>query len=78
VWRSAGPGDGSTCTPVAHAPDDCQLRIVDLGARRNGRFVDHPGRGTRTYRLGVAANWLDDPHYGDVYAVGPPVTVHVR
>ena len=78
IWRSSGPTGGSTCTPVPKAPDNCQLTIVDLGASRTGRLVDHPGRGTWTYRLGLAANWLDSPQYGDVYTVGPPVTFRVH
>ena len=78
VWRSEGPTRGATCVPVAKAPDDCRLSIVDLGARRDGRFVDRPGRGTWTYRLGLAANWLNSPLWGDVYSVGPPVTIRIH
>jgi hypothetical protein len=78
VWRSSGRTGGATCTPVANAPDDCQLSIVDLGARRAGRLVDRPGPGVWTYRLGLAANWLNSPTYGDVYTVGPPVKLRVR
>ena len=44
---------------------------------RAARWVDRPGRGTWTYRLGLAANWLNSPDYGDVFTVGPPVTVRV-
>ena len=78
VWRSKSPDGGATCTPVHHAADDCELTMQDLGARRNGRFIDAPGPGRWTYRLGLAANWLDDPFYGDVYSLGPPVIVRVR
>jgi hypothetical protein len=41
-------------------------------------FVDRPGPGTWTYRIGVAANWLNDPNLGDVTLLGRPVTVTVR
>src|SRR6185312_11663086 len=51
------------------AADDCELTMQDLGARRSGRFVDKPGPGRWTYRLGLAANWLNDPFYGDVYSL---------
>lgn len=78
VWRGTGTTGGATCTPVAKAPDDCELSMVDLGARRNGRLVDRPGPGTWTYRLGLAANWLDSTSYGDVFSIGPPVTIRVR
>jgi hypothetical protein len=40
--------------------------------------VDSPGRGTWTYRIGVGANWVDDPKLGDVFTVSVPVTVTVR
>ena len=40
--------------------------------------VDTPGLGTWTYRIGVGANWVDDPRMGDVYEVSAPVTVTVR
>ena len=78
IWRSGDPTGGAVCTPVRNGADDCELAMQDLGAHRNGSFADRPGRGRWTYRLGLAANWLDSPDYGDVYSVGPPVTVRVR
>lgn len=78
IWRSNAPDGGATCTPVPNAADDCELTMQDLGARRSGRFVDAPGRGWWTYRLGLAANWLNSPLYGDVYSLGPPIVVRVR
>ena len=51
--------------------------MTDAGAHGGGRFVDTPGPGRWTYRLALAANWLDSPLYGDVYSVGPPVAVRV-
>jgi hypothetical protein len=77
IWRTGAPNGGASCTPVPHGADDCELVMDDLGARRNGRFVDAPGRGRWTYRLGLAANWLDSPFYGDVYSIGPPLIVSV-
>jgi len=78
IWRSNAPNGGASCTPAANAPDDCELVMDDLGAHPGGAWVDRPGTGTWTYRLGLAANWLDSPDYGDVYSIGPPVTVRVR
>jgi hypothetical protein len=40
-------------------------------------FVDNPGPGTWTYRIGVSANWLNDLQLGDDYVVSPPVTVRL-
>jgi hypothetical protein len=45
---------------------------------RTTAALDRPGRGTWTYRIAVAANWLDDPTMGDVFLVSAPVTVTVR
>jgi len=77
IWRSGASDGGAVCTPVPHASDSCTLTMDDLGAHDGGRWVDRPGKGTWTYRLGLAANWLNSPDYGDVYSVGPPVRVDV-
>jgi hypothetical protein len=77
IWRSSAPDGGATCTPVPGGTDDCELSMEDAGAHTGGRFVDRPTRGRWTYRLGLAANWLNDPAFGDVYTVGPPVVVSV-
>jgi hypothetical protein len=66
------------CTPVTGGTDRCSLTIDDLGAHPSGAWIDRPGSGTWTYRLGLAANWLNSPDYGDVFTVGPPVTVRVH
>lgn len=78
IWRSNAPTGGATCTPVPHAAANCQLVMADLGAHAHGSFVDKPGSGTWTYRLGLAANWLNSPLYGDIFSFGPPVVVRVR
>lgn len=40
--------------------------------------TDRPPAGTYTYRIAVAANWVDDVHMGDVFVVSDPVTVTLR
>jgi hypothetical protein len=60
------------------AADDCRLYTVPVAVTRVSTFVDRPGAGTWTYRIGVSANWLNDERYGDVYVVSPPVTVSVH
>jgi hypothetical protein len=77
IWRSGSPNGGAVCTPVAGGSDNCTLTMADVGAHPGGSWVDRPGRGRWTYRLGLEANWLDQPGYGDVFTVGPPVTVRV-
>jgi hypothetical protein len=78
IWRSGDADGGATCNPVSGGADDCQLSMTDLGAGHAGGFVDKPGKGRWTYRLGLAANWLNSPLYGDVYSVGPPIVVTVK
>ena len=77
IWRSKAANGGATCTPVPNAADDCQLAMDDLGARPGGRFVDKPGPGRWTYRLGFAANWENSPLFGDIFSFGPPLRVGV-
>ena len=48
-----------------------------LGATNGTTYLDRPGSGEWTYRVGVSANWLNNPAYGDVYVVSPPVSVKV-
>jgi hypothetical protein len=61
-----------------NAANDCRLYADDIGSTQATHFVDHPGPGLWTYRIGVAANWLDDPTLGDVYVVSKPLVVAVR
>jgi hypothetical protein len=58
--------------------DQCQLVMDTVATTHATSYVDHPGKGTWTYRIGVSANWLDDVKLGDVYVVSPTVTVTVR
>jgi hypothetical protein len=78
IFRSKGAGNGLGCanTP-GDAPDDCRLFMDSRAATTTTSFVDNPGRGTWTYRIGVSANWLNDVHLGDDYVVSPPVTVRI-
>ncbi len=78
IWRTNAANGGATCTAVAHGADNCQLTMDDIGAHTGTSFADKPGPGTWTYRLALAANWENSPLYGDVYSLGPPVTVRVR
>lgn len=75
IWR--GPlsgGDGFVCDPYPGARS-CRVGLPEIGVSRTGSFVDRPPRGDWIYRVAVAANWLNDPGYGDVYLVGKPVRV---
>jgi Dolichyl-phosphate-mannose-protein mannosyltransferase len=59
------------------AAQDCHLYMRRIRATRADTYVDHPPNGRWTYRIGLAANWLDDPTRGDVLLVSDPVTVEV-
>jgi hypothetical protein len=53
--------------------DRCELRSETLTTTRARRYVDPSPPPDAVYRVGVAANWLDDPERGDVFALSPPV-----
>ncbi len=75
VFRAQGPTD-YTCGGEIGAVQ-CDVFGAPALVTRRSRASDRPDTGTWTYRLGVAANYLDDPALGDVYLVSPPVTVRV-
>lgn len=54
--------------------DRCELNMDVVATTRSRTWLDPtPVRGG-IYRIGVAANWLDDPAQGDIMVVTPPVT----
>jgi hypothetical protein len=75
VTRMQGAGD-TICRSLGGAAN-CFYIGRRVATTRRTSAVDRPGRGTWTYRIGVSANWLDDPHMGDVFKVSPPVSVTV-
>jgi hypothetical protein len=79
VLRTNSPGGPSLCAGrLNNAADDCRFSGESIGATKTRAFVDHPGPGTWTYRIGVSGNWLDDPSLGDVTVLSRPVTITVR
>ncbi len=77
VLRTAGPNGGVACGGVAKGANQCNLYMDTVGSTKRTSFVDRPGPGRWTYRIGVAANWLDDPAFGDVTLLSTPVTATV-
>jgi hypothetical protein len=71
------PNDGVTCGGRRNAADDCRLYMDTVATVSGTSYVDRPGPGIWSYRIGVSANWLDDFRYGDVYVVSRPVSVNV-
>ncbi|MDX6409057.1 MAG: hypothetical protein QOE13_2128 [Gaiellaceae bacterium] len=77
VLRTKG-GDGAVCAGrLRNSSDNCQLFADDAGSVKVPSFVDRPGPGSYSYRIGIAANWLNDPSLGDVYVVSAPVSVEI-
>ena len=75
IWRGpAARGDGLTC-PVLRLARYCIVGLPEVGVTRGTTFSDNPGPGRWVYRVTVAANWLNDPAYGDIYLVSTPVVV---
>jgi len=71
-----GRTDEFSC-PQATGARLCKLVLPEIGTTHAGRFVDHAPKGAWVYRVAVAANWLNDRHYGDPYLVSGPVTISV-
>ena len=79
ILRVQGNNGAASCAGrQRNSADDCRLYMDAVGAASGTSYVDRPGAGTWSYRIGVSANWLDDFRYGDVYVVSAPVTITVR
>ena len=68
---------GKLCEPTGHAPR-CTIEMTEVGRTRGSRFVDRVGPGQWTYRIGTAANWLDDESRGDPFLISQPLNVSVE
>ena len=76
VLRSNYPGGDVHCAARLNgSADNCALYTDSVATTRSTSFTDHPAAGRWVYRIGVAANWVDDPKLGDIYVVSTPVTV---
>ena len=89
TWREQHPAGGPVFYRISRLRDDglscqvdgaqfCTLQWQEVGLTRQGARYDKPGKGAWAYRIGVAANWLDDPSQGDIYLTSRPVVVRVR
>ena len=75
LYRADGPVD-LTCKHVhAGAANECHEAGDVVLTTRAHEGTDRPAVGVWTYRLAVAANYLDDARLGDVFLVSRPVTV---
>jgi hypothetical protein len=50
----------------------CYVREMPMATTRETEYLDASAPPGASYRVGVAANWLDDAEQGDVFAFSPP------
>jgi hypothetical protein len=72
VYRSDGPGQDTECLISGGTAWYCSLLASPIATTREREYVDPAPPARATYRIGVAANWADDPEQGDVFAFSPP------
>jgi hypothetical protein len=70
--------EGLVCEPHRSGAHRCSIEMEQIATTRATSFRDSPQAGRWTYRVGLAANWLNDERFGDAFVVSKPVTVSVR
>lgn len=73
VYRASPPNGFNDMICEDRGVPRCELRNETLVTTRDRRYVDPNPPADASYRIGVAANWLDDVTRGDVFAISPPV-----
>ena len=73
VYRSSPSRGFSEMVCEPRGVSRCDLRAETLVTTREHRYVDPNPPADALYRIGVAANWLDETDRGDVFAISPPV-----
>jgi hypothetical protein len=72
VYRTpVGPPTDTFCFETGAT--QCKLASTELARTRETSFTDTSPVPGLTYRIGVAANWEDDPEQGDVFLLSAPV-----
>jgi len=72
VYRATHSGGFPDMVCELRGVDRCELRSETLGTTREHRWLDPDPPADAVYRVGVAANWLDETDRGDVFALSPP------
>jgi hypothetical protein len=70
VYRAEGP-DVECENTDGHPAESCYVRGAPIATVREREFLDTESPPGATYRVGVGANWIDDPAFGDVFAFSP-------
>ena len=73
VYRTDPTANEEECDPRPEGAAYCFVRGVPIHTTRETEFVDPSPPAGVAYRVGVAANWLDDDTAGDVFLLSPQV-----
>jgi hypothetical protein len=73
VYRSTRPDGDLLCTTSYNVSWVCHFQGEPVGTTRDQTFVVANPEPGATYRIGVGANWANDPDFGDIFAFSPPV-----
>jgi hypothetical protein len=73
VYRASASRGFTDLTCETILVQECHLRAETLVTTREQHYLDPDPPDDAIYRVGVAANWLDDENEGDVFAISPPV-----
>jgi len=69
--------EGIFCHREKEGAARCSLEMPRVATTRSTRFAEGPPPGRWVYRIGVLANWRDDPSLGDPIYISEPVEVNV-
>jgi hypothetical protein len=73
-----GYEDGIACIPPSRGAAACRLLMDPVSQTKSATLIDKPPRQIWSYRVGLMANWLDDPARGDVLMISGPVRADTR
>ena len=77
VYRNREPSRPNCTNAAGTGAYTCTIPGVNFNSTLQGAQYDRPGPGRWTYRVGLAANWLNNPSLGDVYLLSAPLTVRI-
>jgi hypothetical protein len=69
--------EGLLCEARPGGADKCSIEMDRVATTREPHWHDAPAPGRWTYRIGVAANWVDDEALGDTLILSRPLTVTI-
>ena len=73
VYRASNANGFSDLICETRSAQQCDLRAETLVTTREQHYLDTDPPPDAIYRVGAAANWLDDETQGDVFVISQPV-----